>query len=387
MTMGSWYSSKMNGTGRGPQARRWPQRLALMAFSLLVSFGALECYARLTFENQWQIPREVVQPPGVYSLRMKADAESDLRTMDGTTFHVRTNPDGFRGPTVASLRQKPLRVISLGDSYMFGWGVELQDQAMARAVSRYAAAHPAEDLGHAWVATVSWDPRDYYFAYREFAAAAKPQLVVVGLFTGNDVMPSDGLRTLERRDLPVVSTIPERPVATIRSIDWLRAELSSSPLVARLRARQAPASYAMFDKDLASQQRVWDTTFFYLRALQDAVAKDGGTLVVVLYPSMLQVATPEALREAGYDADMPEKVMTAFAHERQLTLITLLDGLRAGNGNHDLFFSRDRHLTTKGHAIASGIVLEQLTPVLHAAWEKATAGAAWADTAAEATQP
>jgi len=287
---------------RTHRAREIAKRLIALAVSLLLSFLVLEAYVRLTFQSQWHIPRSAVRTPGIFNARMKPDHEADIPILDGGTFHVTTNARGFRGPLVSTLSGKPLKVLSLGDSFMFGWGLALEDQAMWRFMDSYRRAHPDRDVGHAYVACGSWDPKDYYFAYLTEAAQVKPDLVVVGVFTGNDIMPNDTPRVVDPSKAVSVEQLPEAPKPWIRSFDWVRAQLSGSLFVASFRAKHSkPAAFAPFENDPEKQKRLWDTSFFYLEALDRAVRKDGGKLVIMLYPSLLQLNTATALDNAGYD--------------------------------------------------------------------------------------
>src|ERR1700760_3070687 len=115
------------------------KNLLLVAMSLLVTVGVVEIYVRATWHSQWFIPKAAVRAPGIFSARMKPDNEVDIPLMDGGTFHVKTNARGFRGPLVSEISGKPLKVISVGDSYMFAWGMALDDHGMTRFMKGYRA--------------------------------------------------------------------------------------------------------------------------------------------------------------------------------------------------------------------------------------------------------
>jgi len=357
------------------------KKLATLGISMLLSFLVLEGYVRLTYTAQWNIPRSAVREPGIFNARMRPDHASDITLLDGDTFHVETNARGFRGPLVSTIAGKPLRVLSLGDSFTFGWGVALEDQCMSKLMTRYHRAHADRDVGHAFVACGSWDPRDYLYAYVTEASAAKPDLVVLGVFTGNDIMPEGAPRIVDPGKAPYVAKLPDPPRPLVRSADWIRAQLSGSLVVASLRAKHArPAAFAPFEDDMAKQRRLWDTSFFYISALNDAIRRDGGRLVIVLYPSMLQVSTPRALDDAGYDHTMPERVLGALCEEHGIELVTLLDALTAKNQQHDLYYPKDRHLTARGHAVAAEVLEQKIGPMLDRLWEekaRAHAAAGW----------
>ena len=113
-----------------PQYRsRRAARFALSAASILVSLLAFEIYVRATWQGQWQIPKDAVRSPGIFSLRMKPDHESDLTTMDGHRFHVKTRRPGIPRPIGANACGEP-RDHFLGDSFTFGWEVELNEQGL-----------------------------------------------------------------------------------------------------------------------------------------------------------------------------------------------------------------------------------------------------------------
>jgi hypothetical protein len=358
--------------------RELGKKLLLLASSLAFCLLVLEIYVRATWQSHLHIPKEAVRPPGIFSTRMKTDVEVDIPLMDGGSFHVKTNARGFRGPLVGSIAPKPLRVVSVGDSYTFGWGTALEDHAMTRFMEGYRRAHPDRDVGHAYVACGAWDPRDYYFAYLTEAREAKPDLVVLGVFAGNDVMPADAPRWLDPAQAPDVETLPDPPRPWLRSIEWLGIQLSSNLFLAkvRFRAGHEASAFAPFDPDMDRQRRLWDTSFFYLKALHAAVKKDGGRLAILLYPSLLQVSTRDRLERAGYDHAMPEKVFAAFCQENGIELVTLLDALEKNGQRRDLFFPKDRHLTARGNEVAAKVLEEKLTPIVNLLWEERAGKAA-----------
>ncbi|MFT3774338.1 MAG: SGNH/GDSL hydrolase family protein [Minicystis sp.] len=351
--------------------RETGKKIIALGVSILFSFLVLETYVRLTYTSQWHIPKSAVREPGIFNARMKPNNEVDIALLDGGTFHVKTNERGFRGPLVSTIEGKPLRVISLGDSFTFGWGVPLEDHCMYKLMDEYKKAHADRDVGHAYVACGSWDPKDYYMGYVTEASQAKPDLVVLGVFTGNDIMPNDLPRILDPAKYPYADKLPEPPRPWIRSFDWVRAQLSGSLVVASFRAKHSkPVAFAPFENDMAKQKQLWDTSFFYLKALNDSIRKDGGRLALILYPSMLQVNTAKALDNAGYDHTMPERVLGEFCKENGIELVTLLEALQQNNQKQDLYFLKDRHLTVRGNEIAKGVLEQKLRPVIDKIWEE-----------------
>jgi hypothetical protein len=187
-------------------------------------------------------------------------------------------------------------------------------------------------------------------------------------------MPAGAPRILDPSKAPFDDTLYEPPQPLLSSLDWVRSELSTSLFIAGLRAAYTkPAAYALFDPDMTRQRALWDTSFFYIEAIHDAVRRNGGRLVLLLYPSILQVNTRTALDDAGYDHAAPERVVRAFCEEKGIDLVTPLDALiEAARTRKDLFFIEDRHLTVRGNEVTARVLDERLTPILDRAWAERT---------------
>jgi hypothetical protein len=354
-----------------PAPPLWKKLLAL-AVSLAVCALALEIYVRATWQGQWLIPRSFFAAPGVFSARLKPNAELDVEVVDGFSYHVSTNARGFRGPLVSSLADEPLRVVSVGDSLTFGWGMALEDHAMARFTRAYAAAHPERGAAHAFIAAPAWDPKDYYFAFLTEVRPTPVDLVVLGFFPGNDILPENTPRILDPKDAPSrteLAQLAEQPA--VRFPNWVRTQLSTNLLVAKLglRAGVKPPSFVRFDKDLAAQQQAWEATFFYLGALADAVQRSGAHFVILSYPSSLQVNAGQTLDAAGLDHTMPDRVLDAWCKKRGVDCIFLLEPLQAKK-RLDFYWRKDRHMTVAGQEATAEILQQKLTPIVDRVWEE-----------------
>jgi hypothetical protein len=101
-----------------------------------------------------------------------------------TTFEgvrVRTNERGLRGPAVEEKSRERYRVLSLGDSLAFGWGVE-EEEIYARRLERLEGAFPIEVINAGTGSYTSVQEANFLLTE---GLALRPDLVIV-LFVHND---------------------------------------------------------------------------------------------------------------------------------------------------------------------------------------------------------
>ena len=123
----------------------------------------------------------------------------DLRFhTDDFDVQVVTNGQGLREPTLISPRHPDRRrIVVIGDSMTFGWGVEYE-QAYAKVAERTLHDKFAcTDLEVINMGRPGAGPHDYLRYLRQYAVQLRPDMVVVGFLVGNDcpVIPPARLQT------------------------------------------------------------------------------------------------------------------------------------------------------------------------------------------------
>jgi hypothetical protein len=108
--------------------------------------------------------------------------------VDGVFGHIETNALGYRGPSPTTV-EKPAgtrRVLVLGDSFVFGWGVPEEDSIPGQLRARLAnPAAPVEVVNAGYHAGAA--PDAYYAYLRQEGMALAPDVVVLVVFTSNDI--------------------------------------------------------------------------------------------------------------------------------------------------------------------------------------------------------
>ena len=355
-----------------PTGRRrkpsWRAKLLLVAFACGLCLLTLEVILRATWSGQWTLPKEFMLPESVFTYQFKPNIDLTIPIADSGTFPVRTNARGFRGPTVADLASKDLRIVAIGDSFAFGWGIRQEDLGLVRAVDAFANAHPDRSVGLAHVAMGGWGPDDYLYAYMTEVLPADIDVLVLGVFPGNDILPLNHSRSTTPTPHPPANSAPSlltrlRP----KVYDFAKSQISGSMLFNRLAIRMGtvPDSFKRFATDIDAQNAEWATTFFYLDQLFSRAKGRGVEVVVLCYPSSIQISAAATIDAAGLDHTMPERVLGAFCASRQVRFIEMAGDLTAAAASApDLYFKIDRHLTAKGHDVVTRVLERELNPIL-----------------------
>jgi lysophospholipase L1-like esterase len=260
---------------------------------------------------------------------------------------LRTNADGFRGPLVPPSRTRPaVRVVGLGDSVMFGWGVSEEDTYLARLRSRLGRASP----GVAWEVVNTAVP-GYNTAMEVETLEAKglrfdPDVVILN-FVGND--------------LGLPNFVEERPdVLSLRRsflLDFVRARLhGESEPGPRLVGVSPEARRFGGEADLARVPlrfhglvgpRPWRAAMERLRDLSRA---RGFEVLMLAHPEIFGYARDTA-QELGFPLVETGESVRAWARER---------GLPDIQGPPLTVTAEDPHPSAIGHAIIATVLEERL---------------------------
>jgi hypothetical protein len=359
------------------------------------------------------VTRLFVPPPILYGdlvadplvgFRMKPGKDLMNRDTDGE-FPYRLNAHGFRGPELPADERPPgtKEILLLGDSFLNAWAVREEKwigtqvrEALARAGTT-AETHAlcSDDYGTA----------QQLILLREYGARIRPDVVVVLLFPGNDlinntielagwstVSPGDYFRPYlvpdgdgfdVRHALPVRALLRRSRIFSAAEMRWLkRGRDTRSPPEAlpgvvpptkeeRLAAGDLPLEYLeLFRKGepLPRWEAAWRTTERLIEEVREETEDLGARLLVVVIPHLYQVEDGACvaqldgemqLRGAGslrerVDWNLPESRLEEFFHRAGIAHVQLLTPLRhAVVPGRPSVYVADGHLSGTGHTIAA----------------------------------
>lgn len=296
------------------------------------------------------------------------------------------NEDGHRGPRAGVKDAAVTRIVALGDSFTFGYGIE-EEQAWSRrleALLRDGAAGGRAEVVNLGVGGYgTWEEARYL---EEQRARLAPDLALFAFYVGND--PQDNRRwyppvpVFAEGDTPAADAGAERVERLKR---WLSARLHLYNLVASrgdellVRTGLRRLVYP-FEIDVLRSpppepvEAAWGATraaFTMLTHMQES----GLAIRVVLVPMKHQVddafwrrLTAQYERLAGapavraLDRNRPQRIVEDLLLAAKIESFDLLPGLReeAKNSPEPLYWSRDQHWTPAGHAAAARLIAARL---------------------------
>jgi hypothetical protein len=348
-------------------------KTSLILSGIILALIVSECY--LYFFQPQQIA-STLEPAGTFNCwqkgtyyysRVKPNANCILHSnlAQFPDFVVNTNSLGLRNKEITAKPPNTKRVLFLGDSFTFGWGVEEPD-AYPRLVESYLSDYPIEvinagrpssSLGH-----------HYLFLINE-GLSLKPDLVVVGFDLLNsyinlslnsswDQIDENGLPTkisnksvyvedgrLKYYDPPLTITTP-----------WL----GNSHLFALVTNTFFPSKSPFFQTrsiDLNNQATL-SQALILLTAMQKRVENQGGQFLVLLIPDSITVEN-----SAGISQQLG-KYFSFTLQRKQINTLDLLPALTLRSQNQSLYFSKDAHWNKLGHQAAAQAISSNISEML-----------------------
>lgn len=184
-----WETILVCGDRPARVQKKWVGKAALAAMATLLTLCGVEIVAAVTGLGayiDWDLnPRNL-------DSRMNCD-EFDVL--------VQTNSQGLREPDYVEPRHAgTYRILVVGDSMTFGWGVEYEESyaQVAERALRGQLDRPVEivNLGKAGMS-----PVDYLRTIQRCAGQLEPDMIVVGFLVGNDCPVESPARTYSETEL------------------------------------------------------------------------------------------------------------------------------------------------------------------------------------------
>jgi len=163
----------------------------LLCASLIITLGIVEIGLRL-FDHPLSRPKinfnRWYEPSDRYGHQLVKNFEG----LGPLNISVRINSDGFRDSGHhPSKGGQTIRILGLGDSFTFGWGVSIEKTYLKRleATLPHIIGRPVEAIN---TGVPGWGLNQYYLCLKEFGIQYSPDIVVMGYFIDDlDGPPTD----------------------------------------------------------------------------------------------------------------------------------------------------------------------------------------------------
>jgi lysophospholipase L1-like esterase len=282
---------------------------------------------------------------------------------------VTTNSQGFRGPEPAS--PKPpgrFRVVAVGDSVTFGFGVNDADTFCAQTEQLLRSKRPGLDLDVVNIAVPGYDTRQEVALLRRNLSRLEPNLVLVGLYS-NDIPDSledgDGGTTVAAGGGDTGRVLQMNPVPTGWWSIQLRKSRATYTIGRALRrfAKQGEWGMSRFTMELDILEgrntdqldAAWDRVEKQLGQLRELATAHGFSVGVVVLPPREQVV-------GLYSHARYQDRVRSIAEPLGFFVIDPLPVLTASRERKDrLYVPYDRnHPSEAGHRLIAQAIVDDL---------------------------
>ena len=270
-----------------------------------------------------------------------------VRSADNIRTEYRYNRYGFRGEDFAPGKSENTRVLLLGDS--FTEALEVDYEKTFPMLLKDSLNRPSSDtIEVLTLASMGYSTAQQLLALRKYRDAARPDVVLLALYTGNDFTENlrrqfaylDNLGNLRFR--PNTDSAAKRGYLKFKRwlyehshLVFLVKNFLESATGVRIRDE------AKEERDDTNEDYKYRITGLLISTIQDEAVRHGAEFGLLIIPEL------EELEHGNADTEW----LVQFCERQGIRYLNLSDVLRP-----DYYFEHDRHLNEMGHqAVATAV--------------------------------
>lgn len=353
--------------------KRWLQRIALMAVSLLIALLGAELVVRLTLYVPRGTPYVAEDPDTIYFNKPHILGRHD--SPGEFSYQFKTGSKGFRSGEHGPRNSHVPRILCLGDSFTFGIGVDDLNTWPAQLETGLLASGKRPEVVNAGV--MGWGLAEYWIWTSLHALEIQPSLIIVACHAGDWENASNGLTSLESDGTLKRHQVVRKDISRLKKVtaqiplyDTLMTHSAIANLIKQAVIRVTNAGTtggaimsAENVRDLAAREtalfeKLTPVNRALLRGLQQTAADAGAGLLIAFIPSYGEI-TPGGKPGAGQKRFRQD--LTAWTQELGISFVDTTPMLKLHLDKHALpvealYFPKNEHCTTVGYqVIAKGI--------------------------------
>ena len=292
---------------------------------------------------------------------------------------IRVNSLGYRQDEFDPHKSTQRRILMIGDSFTFGYGVEESDsypRVLERELTQTGSGNVSAPIEVINAGVPTWWTDAYYLYLKERGLALEPDLILLGLFTGNDIDARDARRAIwpqvDAAGLPLQTSTAHiriengHRVRVTRRARWripiLRDShvfqlLYTAQLNARRRVKPKIQSLSLYQPVYTQQtQAIVEKVKKLIIAMASLSQQRGAQFAVVMLPERQQISAVSPTAYGKLDFDKPQRLFAEFLTQQDIPYLDLLPILRgAAQDTADdvpLYYQYDSHFTVEGHRLS-----------------------------------
>lgn len=346
------------------------KNVLLSCAALLVALMASEGLVR------WLAPQDLLSNFSWYesneTYRFRHRPHLDRRARWGEEYHLRTNSQGLREDREIPFEPtgRP-RIAVVGDSFVFGNGLDRSETFLAKLEDDLAAHGIPGEVVNFGVS--AYGPSLELLYYREVVRRYRADVVVLGVFLGNDVLDDqrdrafrlEGGRLVARPySVGVLKRWTDSSVyqfVASHSHLWILIRRSVSAWAERRRTggieTEEPGVPASEGDPLALSLAVW--THFI-----EEVRDDGAVPVFLLLPPKELLGDPPEPDAVAILAERTRGALLDLCRRFSVRCVDAQEALERRGESAEIFLERDFHYNEAGHEAIAGLLLPVLLETL-----------------------
>ena len=284
------------------------------------------------------------------------------------------NSKGYRQGEFEAKSDTGTRVLVVGDSFTFGYGVEESDGYVRVAERELRQSISAGSVEVINAGVPAWWTDSYYLYLKTKGLELDPDVVVVGLFMGNDIDARDARHAIwpsvDKNGLPLATTSKRvlidngHRVRAKRRTRWVIPFLRNSHLFQLLYSSVKNATRLIKPKVQAETlyqatysvetEQVVDKVKALLVGMSNLTRASGAHFVVAMIPERTQIYPKSIGENQDLDYAKPQRLFAKFFDEQNISYVDLLPEIKnaAQMNAEPLYYTRDSHFTRAGYLVA-----------------------------------
>lgn len=313
-------------------------------------------------------------------------------------FSVTISGKGLRDREIGRKQPGEFRVLLLGDSFTFGWGLEVEQTIGRQLEEMLMASNSTRRFTVINAGVEGYGPWQERIRLREIGFALEPDIVILQLYPGNDI--NNSLNKIGKR-VRAFDPVWEHLIESrrhwsrweVRTDDWLRKHSVFYNVLARTMHTPSPLMDVLSElrfyyrkttrlpttadrpfwlevhlkewyAELDEGRRIMETDTLGIR---DDCVRRGIAFALYTVPDVNSVCdyswewNMRHVEDSSlYERAKDLRVTEVFCARERLTCIDLAGTMRAGGDPCELYYEADGHLTPKGATVTAQALFDYL---------------------------